>query len=179
MGGRCCDHSFLVDTLSFSFIPLPPPGSACLPSRDNLHHAQGQGCTAAANFSGSKQAVLETVVNKAVGGAEWCLPAELMALPWDFGLQGKQQKGILFVTSGSRWGPLSPKPFLKDMADLPLSLPLFGIQLSPVDSKHSHNPGKDLRVSYKNSSTWERSEMGWCFRCALKARPCRQHCCYH
>lgn len=50
---------------------------------------KGGAAAAAANFSGSKQTVLGTVVNKPVGGVEWCPPAEsalflLVALPRAF-----------------------------------------------------------------------------------------------
>lgn len=113
---------------------------------------KGGAAAAAGNFSGSKQTVLETVVNKPVGGVEQCPPAEsalflLVAfftkgLPsqlWNSGLEGKEQKGVLFVTS---------KPFSR-MWQSPLASFFFGSQFSTVDCKHRHNSGEGLSIFYK------------------------------
>lgn len=112
---------------------------------------KGGAAAAAANFPGSKQAVLETVVNKPVGGVERCPPADsalflLVALPRAFpasygnsGLERKEQKGVLFVTS---------KPFQR-MWQSPLASFFFGSQFSSVDCKHRHNSGEGLAIFYK------------------------------
>lgn len=51
---------------------------------------------------------------------------------------------------------------------VPIDLAIFfGSQLNPADSKHRHNSGKDLRISYKNSWTNGKEVM------LLQACPCQ------
>lgn len=129
-------------------------------STDDLHSAEGQGQSSncCSNFRNQNKLVQETAVNRAVGGAERRHPKRLpgfcgMPLPslWDMkdcGTEGKEQNGVLFVISDSRWGPSlqalsqgygSPNPALVSSSALEVSSGL----LFP-------NTGR-LKVSYRNS----------------------------